>query len=29
MPIDSESLTDTLHKYGVNMRYLSHILVLS
>ena len=29
MPIDSESLTETLHKYGVNVRYLSHIAVLS
>jgi len=29
MPIDSESLSETLHSHGVNIRYLSHIAVLS
>jgi hypothetical protein len=29
IPIDSESLCETLHKYGVNIRYLSYIAVLS
>ena len=29
MPIDSKSLTSTLHEYGVNVRYLSHIYIMS
>ena len=29
IPIDSESLTDCLHKHGINIRYLSHIAILS
>lgn len=29
MPVDSESLTETLHSHGVNIRYLSHIAVKS
>ena len=29
MPIDSESLTKVMHEHGINMRYLSHICVLT
>ena len=29
MPIDSESLSATLHSHGINMRYLGHINILS
>jgi len=29
MPIDTESLGEAFHKNGINMRYLSHVLVLS
>lgn len=29
IPIDSDSLTDFLHSHGVNMRYLSHVAVIS
>lgn len=29
LPIDSESLTKVLHDHGINMRYLSHIAVLT
>jgi len=29
MPIDTESLTEAFHQWGINMRYLSHVLVLS
>ena len=29
LPIDSESLTKVMHEHGINMRYLSHIAVLT
>jgi len=29
MPIDSESLTKSFHDRGINMRYLSNVMVLS
>jgi hypothetical protein len=29
MPIDSESLSNALHSFGINMRYLSHINIMS
>ena len=29
LPIDSESLTKLMHEHGINMRYLSHICVLT
>ena len=29
LPIDSESLTQIMHERGINMRYLSHISVLT
>jgi hypothetical protein len=29
MPIDSESLVQVFHEHGINMRYLSHVAVLS
>jgi len=29
MPIDSESLVQVFHEHGINMRYLSHVAVMS
>lgn len=29
LPIDSESLTKTMHQHGINLRYLSHIAIMS
>ena len=29
LPIDSESLSKVMHEHGINMRYLSHICVLT
>lgn len=29
LPIDTESLSKAFHQFGINMRYLSHVLVLS
>ena len=29
LPIDHESLTAAFHEYGINMRYLSYVMVTS
>lgn len=29
MPIDTESLQQVFHENGINMRYLSHVVVMS